>query len=174
MIEFLWFSLNFRKPEYVIVIFRTFLHVNFFSWFWSILIIKTTKNSRCWLKWVFRLSLGCLYRRYSVFDHLTILSIVIRYDLGIMYYLSKILIRILPWVPLSPRCSKNLVRSCQDSKDASKRVNPGCYGGSKTMRKLEVVDISSRACQTKLLPLMISVGTSKKVFNFSLTPTINH
>ena len=50
---------------------------------------------------------------------------MIKYDLGIMYYLSKILVRILPWVPLLPRCSKNLARSCQDSQDASKRVNPG-------------------------------------------------
>ena len=49
---------------------------------------------------------------------------MIRYDLGIMYYLSKIL-RILPWVPWLPRCSKNLVRSCQDSQDASKKVDPG-------------------------------------------------
>ena len=52
---------------------------------------------------------------------------MIRYDLGIMYYLSKILIRILPWDPWLPRCSKNLARSCQDSQDASKRVNPGSY-----------------------------------------------
>ena len=41
------------------------------------------------------------------------------------YYLSKILIRILPWDTWLPRCSKNLARSCQDSQDASKRVNPG-------------------------------------------------
>ena len=41
------------------------------------------------------------------------------------YYLSKILIRILPWDPWLPRCSRNLARSCQDSQDASKRVNPG-------------------------------------------------
>ena len=41
------------------------------------------------------------------------------------YYLSKILIRILPWDPWLPRCSKNLARSCQDSQDASKRINPG-------------------------------------------------
>ena len=50
-----------------------------------------------------------------------------RYDLGIMYYFSKISLRILPWDPWSPRCSKHLVRSCQDIQDASKRVNPGCY-----------------------------------------------
>ena len=31
----------------------------------------------------------------------------------------------LPWDPWLPRCSKNLARSCQDSQDASKRVNPG-------------------------------------------------
>ena len=42
-----------------------------------------------------------------------------------MYYLSKILIRILPWDPWLPRCSKKLARSCQDSQDASKRFNPG-------------------------------------------------
>ena len=36
---------------------------------------------------------------------------IMYYDLGIMYYLNKILLRILPWVPRSPRCSKNLVRS---------------------------------------------------------------
>ena len=42
-----------------------------------------------------------------------------------MYYLSKILVRILPWDPWLPRCSKNLARSCQDSQDAGKRVNPG-------------------------------------------------
>ena len=53
------------------------------------------------------------------------LSIVTRYDLGIMYYLSKVLLGILPWVPWSPRCSKNLVRSCQDIQDVSKRVNMG-------------------------------------------------
>ena len=41
-----------------------------------------------------------------------------------MYYLSKIL-RILPWDPWLPRGSENLARSCQDSQDASKRVNPG-------------------------------------------------
>ena len=51
-----------------------------------------------------------------------------RYDLGIMYYQSKILIGILPRVPWLPRCITNLARSCQDSQDASKRVNPGCYG----------------------------------------------
>ena len=33
----------------------------------SILIMKTSRNSRCWVKWDFRFSLGCLYRRYSVF-----------------------------------------------------------------------------------------------------------
>ena len=31
----------------------------------------------------------------------------------------------MPWDPWLPRCSKNLARSCQDSQDASKRVNPG-------------------------------------------------
>ena len=93
----------------------------------SILIIKTSRNSRCWVKWAFRLSLGCLFRRYSVFYNLKILSIVIRYDLGISIILVKSLIRILPWDPWLPRCSKNLARSCQDSQDASKRVNPGCY-----------------------------------------------
>ena len=41
------------------------------------------------------------------------------------YYFSKSLVRILPWDPWLPRCSKNLARSCQDSQDASKRVNPG-------------------------------------------------
>ena len=35
--------------------------------------------------------------------------------------------RILPWDPWLPRCSKNLARSCQDSQDASKRVNPGFF-----------------------------------------------
>ena len=89
--------------------------------------MKTSRNSRCWVKLAFRLSLGCLYRRYSVFYNLRILSIVIRYDLGIMYYLSKILVRILPWDPWLPRCKKNLARSCQDSQDASKRVNPGIF-----------------------------------------------
>ena len=29
------------------------------------------------------------------------------------------------WDPWLPRCTKNLARSCQDSQDASKRVNPG-------------------------------------------------
>ena len=33
----------------------------------SILIMKTSRNSRCWVKWALRLSLGCLYWRYSVF-----------------------------------------------------------------------------------------------------------
>ena len=42
-----------------------------------------------------------------------------------MIHLGKILVRILPWDPWLPRCSKNLARSCQDSQDASKRVNPG-------------------------------------------------
>ena len=90
----------------------------------SILIMKTGRNSRCWVKWAFRLSLGCLYWKNSIFYNLTILSIVIRYDLGIMYYLNRILIRILPWDPWLPRCSKNLARSCQDTQDDSKRVNP--------------------------------------------------
>ena len=36
-----------------------------------------------------------------------------------------ILIRILPWDPWLPRSSKHLARSCQESQDASKRVNPG-------------------------------------------------
>ena len=44
-----------------------------------------------------------------------------------MIHLGKILVRILPWDPWLPRCSKNLARSCQDSQDASKRVNPGGY-----------------------------------------------
>ena len=93
----------------------------------SILIMKTSRNSRCWVKGAFRWSLGCLYRRCSVFYNLRVFSIVTRYDLGIMYHLSKIVLRILPWVPWSPRYSKNLARSCQDSQDASKRVNPGCH-----------------------------------------------
>ena len=44
---------------------------------------------------------------------------------------SKIFIRILPWVPWSPRCSETLVTSCPDSSQyASKRVNPGfCFPG---------------------------------------------
>ena len=45
-----------------------------------------------------------------------------------MIHLGKILVRILPWDPWLPRCSKNLARSCQDSQDASKRVNPGSHG----------------------------------------------
>ena len=44
-----------------------------------------------------------------------------------MYYFSRILLRILPWDPWSTSCSKNMVRSCQDSQDVSKRVNPGTY-----------------------------------------------
>ena len=119
--EILGFSSEFPKPEYVIVIFRTILHG------WIISIMKTSTNSRCWVKWAFILTLGCLYRRYSVFYNLRTLSIVIRCDLGTMYYLSKISVRILPWDPWLPRCSKNLARSCQDSQDASKRVNPGSY-----------------------------------------------
>ena len=93
----------------------------------SILIMKTSRNSRCWVKWAFRLRLGCLYRRYSVF--LLSLSFVHRDEIRSWnkYYLSKILIRCLPWDPWLPRCSKNLARSCQDSQDASKRVNPGSY-----------------------------------------------
>ena len=109
--------------------FSHFFACKIFSAGWSILIMKTSRNSRCWVKWAFRLNLSSLYRSYSVFYNLRILSIAIRYDLGIMYYLSKILIRILPWVPWSPRCSKNLARSCQDSQDASKRVNPGSPNG---------------------------------------------
>ena len=108
--------------------YRNFSHIfacKFILAGWSILIMKTSRNSCCGVKWGLRLSLGCLYQRYSVFYNLRILSIVRRYDLGIMYYLSKILLRILPRVPWSPRCSKNLVQSCQDSHDASKRVNPG-------------------------------------------------
>ena len=99
--------------------YRNFSHsfaCKFVSAGWSILIMRTSRHSRCWVKLAFRLR--CLYRRYSVFYNLGILSIVTRYDLGIMYYdlgimyyLSKILLRILPWVPRSPRCSKNLVRS---------------------------------------------------------------
>ena len=33
----------------------------------------------------------------------------------------------MPWDPWLPRCTKNLTRSCQDSQDASKRVNPGYH-----------------------------------------------
>ena len=33
----------------------------------SILIMKTSRNSQCWVKWAFRLSLGCSYRRSSFF-----------------------------------------------------------------------------------------------------------
>ena len=125
--------------------YRNFLH-NFagkiFSAGWSILVMKTGRNSRCWVKWAFRLSLGCLYRRYSVFYKPRILSIVIRCDLGIMYYLSKILIRILPWDPWLPRCSENLARSCQDSQDAIKRVNPGFH--KKSNRPLQFWVIISK------------------------------
>ena len=85
--------------------------------------MKTSRNSRCCVIWAFRLSLGCLYRRYSVFYNLRILSIVIRYDLGMLYYLCETLIRILPWVPLLVRCRKTYVRACQDSQDGSKKVN---------------------------------------------------
>ena len=31
----------------------------------------------------------------------------------------------MPWVPWLPRCNKSLARSCQDSQDVTKRVNPG-------------------------------------------------
>ena len=54
-------------------------------------------------------------------------SWLIRYDLGLMYYLGKILIRILLWNPWLQRCSKNLARYSQDSQYASKNVNPGFY-----------------------------------------------
>ena len=59
------------------------------------------------------------------FWNLRIFSILVRFDLGIMIYLSKILVRILPRDPWLQRCSKNLARSCHDIQDASKRVNPG-------------------------------------------------
>ena len=55
----------------------------------SNLVMKTSRNSRCWVKWAFRLSLGCLYRRYSIFYNLKILSIVIRYHLGISIILVR-------------------------------------------------------------------------------------
>ena len=90
-------------------------------------IMKTSRN-RCWVKWAFRMRLGCLYRRYSGFYNLRILTIVIRYNLGLMCCLNKIIRRIrriLPWDPWLPICSMNLARSCQVSQDASKRVNPG-------------------------------------------------
>ena len=122
--ELLGFLPEFRKPEYVNVIFHTFLHANLFQQI-EATIMKTSRNSRCWVKWAFRLRLGCLYRRYSGFYNLRVLTIVIRYNLGIMCCLSKILIRILPWDPWLPKCSMNLTRSCQGSQDASKRVNPG-------------------------------------------------
>ena len=77
-----------------------------------------------------------LYRRNSVFYNLRISSILTRYDLGIMYYLSKIFLRNLPWVPWSPRCSKNLVRSFLDSHDASKKVNPGNHSYPNLLRML--------------------------------------
>ena len=86
--------------------------------------MKTGRNSRCWVRCAFRLSLGCLYRRNNVFYNLRFLSFVIRYDLGIMHYHSKILIRSLSWDSWLPRCSKNLARSCQESQDTSERVNP--------------------------------------------------
>ena len=54
------------------------------------------------------------------------MSIVVRCGSGIMHFLSRISIRILPWDPWLPRCSNNLARYCQDSQNASTRVNPGC------------------------------------------------
>ena len=89
--------------------------------------MKTSINSRCWVKWAFRLSLGCLYRRYSVFFNSWNFVHRDKIRSWNKYYLSKILIRILPWDPWLPRCSRNLARSCQDSQDASKRVNPGFH-----------------------------------------------
>ena len=58
-----------RKSE-ARIRYRGFSHIlawNFVSASWSILIMKTSRNSRCWAEWAFILSLGCLYRRYSVF-----------------------------------------------------------------------------------------------------------
>ena len=60
-----------------------------------------------------------------------------------MNYLSKISIRILPWDPWLPRCSENLTRFCQESRDASERVNPGCV----LNRNPSNIHESSRACQ---------------------------
>ena len=57
-----------------------------------------------------------------------------------MYYLSNILIGILPWVPWLPRCSKNLVRSCQDSQDGSKRINPRDVGRQNPKRETFVAE----------------------------------
>ena len=41
----------------------------------------------------------------------------------------------MPWDPWLPKCSKNLARSCQDSQDASKRVNPGSEEASTEVKK---------------------------------------
>ena len=81
------------------------------------------RNSRCWVKSAFRLIIGCLYRSKTVFSF-RILSIVMRYDLGILILLSKILVRTLPWDQWLRRCSKNLPRSGNGCQDANKRVNP--------------------------------------------------
>ena len=45
------------------------------------------------------------------------------FDIGIMIHHSKILVRILPWDPWLPRCSKKVVRSCHSSQDVSEKVN---------------------------------------------------
>ena len=59
-----------------------------------------------------------------------------------MIHLGKILVRILPWDPWLPRCSKNLARSCQDSQDASKRVNPGTPRDSSIHQFRAILSIS--------------------------------
>ena len=89
--------------------YRKFSHnfaCKFFSASWNILILKRVQIV------VFRwnepsdwVSDACT--EGVVFFEFQNFVIVVRYDLGILYYLSKILIIILPWVPRSPRCSKN-------------------------------------------------------------------
>ena len=83
--------------------------------------MKTSRNGRCWVKWAFRLSLGCLHRRYSVFHNLRILSIVIRHNFGIMYYLSLILIRTLPCI----HGCQDEVRNWQDLAKTAKMLVKG-------------------------------------------------
>ena len=67
----------------------------------------------------------------------------------------------MPWDPWLPRCTKNLARSCQDSQDASKRVNPGSQevevkiienrnGNVIPDRPLESMEILSREMNPRL------------------------
>ena len=71
----------------------------------------------------------------------------------------------MPWDPWLPRCSKNLARTCQDSQDASKRVNPGrqnLVNYTSGLRDAGALILDENYADTTLTPNILAAILQKK------------